>query len=77
MARFILDIDTDGTTKASRIIMDALIEKFIYTIPETATTQTASVTCVNNDSDTQFHCATIKNRLTYDEIKAFNDNPHG
>lgn len=69
MARFILDINTDGKVETNKMVMALLMDSLSESV--------ASITCVNQDNDTQFHNETIKNRLTYDEIKAFNDNPHG
>ena len=69
MARFILDVNTDGKEVTNQAVMHIVMNALSESV--------SSMTCVNQDNDTQFHEDEIKNRLTYDEIKVFNDNLHG
>jgi len=68
MARFILDIDTANKTEN---------REYMLRIAELLYEDIASITCINQSNDTQFHEYEEDNKLTEDEVKTFNNNPHG
>ena len=37
----------------------------------------ASITCIDEHNNAQFHTNTLKNKLTRKQVRAFNEDPHG
>ena len=37
----------------------------------------ASITCIEEHNNAQFHTNELKNKLTRKQVRVFNENPHG
>ena len=79
MARFILDVATQYDDNG-KITTD--IKKGMKLIANEYLTKqfkggVASITCIEEHNNAQFHTNELKNKLTRKQVRMFNNNPHG